>query len=383
MNPKKPLVVLCSNTPFDDNPLGAKPLAISLSKICDVLYVDPPLSYLTALKQPALRKSLFHKRLSSITPSLWRLIPVVFPGKDRPGIYKITSLLLRKKIRRAIKKCGHIDNDVVIIATAPHYRVFLENTFNIYWMMDDYSSQPELTGIASGVLAQGQKELAQTSDINVCVSDFLLDTLDTSSDKNIVIYNGADADAFIFPTPRNKTLPPHILSRLPEKFALYVGGINDRIDLSYLEEVARTHEIVIAGTIDRRMDATAFHSLCDNKNVTYLGTIDNASIPLLMNKACVGLVPYADTTFNRSSMPLKIPEYLLCGLPVVSSALDFVTAFSSDDAYGESSPQAFAQRVGEIFDSPPWPSQRAMRSSRIAQEWSWDKKAQEFLDVLS
>lgn len=384
--PKKDrqIVIVCSNTTYDENPLGAKPLAISLSKTCDVIYADPPLSYATALKRPELRSSLKSKRFRKINNHLFRLTPVVLPGKDRPIIYKITSLIFKRKLANLSKKISNVSNKKpILIATAPHLRIFRKDAFNIYWMMDDYASQPELVGINKKILEAGQKYLSENSDAIVTVSQSLHDTLKKSGIDSTIINNGADAINFRFPNLEDSRLSTEVISKLPTtNFALYVGGISSRIDIKYFKELSSANiKVVIAGSIDPGMDRSEFDLLCKNQNVVYLGSIPNSSIPVLMNMATVGLVPYANEPFNKASMPLKIPEYLLCGLVVVSSDLDFTKAFNSDDVYSESSPKKFAARTQELLLDPTKPSQRAMRSARIAKDWSWDQKAKQFLNL--
>lgn len=379
------IVIVCSNTTYDENPLGAKPLALSLSKTCDVIYVDPPLSYVTALKRPELRSSLRSKRYKKIGDHLFRLTPVVLPGKDRPIIYKMTSLILKRKLGNLVKKISNDSNKKpILIATAPHLRVFRKDTFNIYWMMDDYASQPELVGINKKILEAGQKYLSENSDAVVTVSQFLHDTLKESGIKSTIINNGADAKNFRFPNLKDSLLDNNLIAKLPKTdFALYVGGISRRVDIKYFQALSSANvQLVIAGGIDPKLNRTEFDSLCKDQNVVYLGNIPNDSIPALMNMAAVGLVPYANEPFNEASMPLKIPEYLLCGLVVVSSDLDFTNSFESDDVYGESNPEKFVARVQELLIDPAKPSQRAMRSARIAKNWSWDQKAEEFLNLI-
>lgn len=376
-----PLVVMCSNTPFDSNPLGAKPLADALSKSCLVLYVDPPLSYATAIFQPSLRSQIFSKRFRQISESMYRLTPVVLPGKDKPFIYKITSFITKKRIHQAIKKIQQQNGKPMLIATAPHYRLFSNKTFNVYWMMDDYASQPELTGINKSVLNKGQQYLASNSDTNIAVSEALKQILKNKGYKSVVIQNGADAEIFNYPC--SDQLSSEIANQLPaEPFAIYVGGITNRIDIRYFEAIAKAEvPLVIAGGLDRKMDVQAFSSLANKKSVTYLGSIDNAQIPALMNRATLGLVPYADVPFNRSSMPLKIPEYLLCGLIVVSTKLPFTKEFDSEDLFSEKSVKAFQERVSSILSNPPTDNQRRLISNSNTQIWSWDKKAEQYLAV--
>lgn len=375
-------VVICSNTPYDFNPLGAKPLAKAISKKTKVIYVDPPLSYLTVLKQPKLKSTLKSKKLKEIDDNLYHLVPVVLPGKDRPFINRITSLLLKYKVKKAIKTLlTDRGSKPILIATAPHYRVFSNTTYNIYWMMDDYASQPELTGIAESVLSKGQQYLLNNSDKNVFVSKFLLEKYATRNTE--LIENGADAVLFRFPS-HTPPLDEELVEKLPKQnFALYVGGINARIDLELLLMLAKDKiKIAMAGNIKLSpTELELFAEITRHENVVYLGELPNEQLPTLMNVAHVGLVPYKDEPFNNASMPLKIPEYLLCGLTVVSTNLRFTESFEDDDVARADGPEQFSKLVQQALDSELYPSQRVMRSSRIAQQWSWDEKAKKFLNI--
>lgn len=384
-----PLIILCANTPYDDNPLGAKPLAQQLSKNATVVYVDPPLSYVTALKQPALRASLKGKRLQLVSNNLYKYTPVVLPGKDRAIINRTTSFLLRKKIARIVKKLSRTQkhSTTAVIATAPHYRVFDHATKNhIYWMMDDYASEPGLTGIDEDILLRGQEWLMYHADHIVVVSESLAASLKKKGVDSVVVHNGVDIDSFQKDESMRADQARAIWPHLPESFALFVGRISARVDLSYLENLeGRNIDLVIAGGIDNLCDEstlTRYQQLITRKNVVALDSIAHQEIPMLMYGADVGLVPYAVGAFNNASMPLKIPEYLSTGLQVVSTHLDFVDAFNPDDVTSAKNPQEFADAVAEILNQPPTRGQRAMRASRIAQDWSWNQKSKELLALL-
>lgn len=382
-NERRDLVIVCSNTMFDENPLGAKPLAIALQKTCNVIYVDPPFSIATAIKQSNLRSKIFATKYKHISKSLLSVTPLVLPGKDRPIIYKITSWMLMRRIRKAIANSGfEYSGKPILIATAPHYRLFFEEFFNIYWMMDDYASQPELTGIDPKVLKDGQEYQCQNADKIITVSDTLSSSLEAKFlQKTQTVYNGADDELFRFPC-----LNSHIESKNQEElptrnFAIYAGGVNDRVDLNYLKILADANiELVIVGARGNDIDQDLFEEIISKVNVYFLGPIKYENIPAWLNLASVGLVPYKKSLFNEVSMPLKIPEYLLCGLPVVSSDLPFTKSFENDDVEVAVDENDFLDKVRHAVENPPFPSQRVMRSSRIAQDWSWGKKASEFID---
>ncbi|WP_448631434.1 hypothetical protein [Cellulomonas soli] len=52
---RAPLVVLASGVSWDDAWMSEKHLAVALSAHVPVLFVDPPVSYLTPLRKPHLR----------------------------------------------------------------------------------------------------------------------------------------------------------------------------------------------------------------------------------------------------------------------------------------------------------------------------------------
>jgi teichuronic acid biosynthesis glycosyltransferase TuaH len=252
--------------------------------------------------------------------------------------------------------------------------------------MDDYLSQPELTGLDKDVLEQGFQYLTKKATDIVVVSKKLHDDFESRGIDSIVIENGFDATRFSYPSPDESQIRSRYL--LPkENFALYVGGINARIDLDYLHGIAQTGApLVIAGAIDPQCDEKTkrnYDALITYENVYNLGSVPHDDIPAIMTAATVGIVPYADGPFNRASFPLKIPEYLGSGLQVVSTNLDFVSMFEPQDVRGSFTVDEFVSDVTYRLNSPRTPGQRAMQSSRIAQVFSWDSRAEKYLEIIS
>lgn len=381
------LIILYSNTPYDANPLGARPLAHALS--CDhmVLYVDPPLSFVTARKQPHLRESLKGEKLTKVHENIYRYIPAVMPGKDRPFVNRLTSWIVRRKVRRVVSEISSRESisGHSIITTAPHYRLFTKDSANnVYWIMDDYISEPALTGISETVLTSGHEWQTNIADHIVAVSDHLAHINKDHTSKISVIPNGVETDVFVqhgFDGDYSHKLFP----QLPDQYALYVGGLNNRVDLTYFQTLIQAGvHCVIAGPIDPGWtDRSAFLHLVESPLITYLERVEYKHIPALMYAAGVGLVPYAAGPFNEASLPLKIPEYLSTGLVVVSADLPFVAHFSNDDVVAASSYDDFTQAVIRAFAEAPTPGQRAMRSARILNEWSWKTRAREFQSLLT
>jgi len=54
-------------------------------------------------------------------------------------------------------------------------------------------------------------------------------------------------------------------------------------------------------------------------NVHFLGPISYHDLPELYNYFDIGIIPHQITKFTKSMNPLKMYEYLACGLPVVTT----------------------------------------------------------------
>jgi teichuronic acid biosynthesis glycosyltransferase TuaH len=123
--------------------------------------------------------------------------------------------------------------------------------------------------------------------------------------------------------------------------------------------------------------------LTARSNVTWVGEQPFSALPGLLAHARVGLVPYADTPFNRASFPLKTLEYLAAGLPVVATGLPATRWLGAgpDLITIADGPTAFADAVARASSVPLIPSRREARR-RFARAHSYDRRAIDLLAAL-
>ncbi|HVB44046.1 MAG TPA: hypothetical protein VNF47_15265 [Streptosporangiaceae bacterium] len=77
------LIVLCAVNRYDGIAMGDWHLAHQLSKLCPVLYVDPPMSRLTPRRQPGAAAALGRPRLRVQQPGSPGSPP--WSSRSRPG----------------------------------------------------------------------------------------------------------------------------------------------------------------------------------------------------------------------------------------------------------------------------------------------------------
>lgn len=177
---------------------------------------------------------------------------------------------------------------------------------------DDWRFHPATTHLRRRVVAG--YEMARSADSITANSAVLADTLRVSFGAAAEhVGNGADLASFAAPGP--------VPSGLPSRpFAVYVGSLQSRVDLSLLEEAARhladEFSVVVAGpaeeTIAKRLKASPMQ---------WLGPVPHEQVPGLLSRASVGLIPHRVDQFTSSMEPLKLFEYLAAGLPVVATQL--------------------------------------------------------------
>ena len=127
--------------------------------------------------------------------------------------------------------------------------------------------------------------------------------------RPVVVPNGVDLSRYSSPAAAPPGLPAGA-------FAVYVGTVQERVDLGLLAETARRVPVVVAGPA-----TPAAARVLRELPLTWLGPVDVDEVPGLLQRAAVGLVPHAVDRLTASMDPMKVLEYLAAGLPVVATEL--------------------------------------------------------------
>ncbi len=169
---------------------------------------------------------------------------------------------------------------------------------------------------------------------------------------------------------------------LPKPIAIVVGQFSHRIDLRLLEAVADAGvALLLVGPHDPTFEVEAFSALAGRPNVSWVDQQPYERVDQLLRVSHVGLTPYADSEFNRSSFPLKTLEYLAAGLPVVSSPLPAVEELATDQIVTARAPDEFAAAVQRLLRAPQGEAERARRRA-VASDHTWESRASQLLARL-
>lgn len=115
-----------------------------------------------------------------------------------------------------------------------------------------------------------------------------------------------------------------------EYLLVYVGGIAKMRKLDVilkgfkkLIDNDKNYKLMIVGDGDDRNDLELLtKELYIEKNVIFTGRIPYDEVPFYMSASNAGLCHLPDIFVYRHSFPMKILEYLSCGIPVIASDID-------------------------------------------------------------
>jgi len=345
-------------------------LATALGLLAPVLWVDPPFSVLTRTRVGARETNRTGR--SRVAPGVTCLQTLAPPGASRPGISSVTARLVARGIRSSLLAAGHPAAAVVVASPRERFPTGVPG-LRILYVTDDWPAGAALMGLPiERVRSRLERNLRQ-ADVVAAVSPVLAGRLERDYGVPVVILpNGCEP---------NRAAP----ALADTASAGLVGQLNERLDVGLLEAVrAGGTPLEVVGPRTDRDAATRrqLDRLLTGEGVTWHGPVPFEELPARLARMGVGLTPYADSEFNRSSFPLKILEYLAAGLPVVSTDLAAVRWLDTDLITVARDPQDFARHVREILARPADPAERARRIA-FAAGHSWDARAQQLLALAS
>ncbi|MDN3296363.1 family 1 glycosylhydrolase [Streptomyces ficellus] len=227
----------------------------------------------------------------------------------------------------------------------------------IYDVMDDLAA---FLG-ASPALRRRQGELLRTADIVFTGGRSLHRSVADRRTHDIHCFpSGVDTAHFT----RARTLRrPH-----DRPVAGYVGVIDERLDLDLLRGLSSElpdWTIRMVGPVTKIDPSTVPRAA----NLHYAGLTPYEELPRELAGFDVALMPFALNEATRSISPTKTLEYLVAGLPVISTRVPDVVADYSDIVHFADTAAGFADACREVVQQSLADRDRHLRPVQHRHEW--------------
>lgn len=354
-----PVVYLAGGT-WDDIAGTDRRLVSALARTGRVVWIDPPVSVLRR-RSGALRAAVSHPfrgvtRVRTFGP----------PALTRPIVRGLSRRLVAGQIRRALRRLGVAPELVVLAASNRRFPAGVGG-LRVLYATDDWVGGAGLMGLSPVDTAEILRRNVHDADLVLAVSPALADVVARRAGTAgvEVLANGSEPVAEL-PAPAPAGSP-----------AILIGQLNERLDVGILEDLvgAGVPLTVVGPRADRD---PAFGRRLDEvlaaPGVDWLGARPYEELAGLMAVASVGITPYADSPFNRSSFPLKTLEYLGAGLPVVSTDIPAARWLDAEGVDIIGSGGDFAGRVRERIAAGRT-ADGDRRRHAVARMHSWDARA--------
>lgn len=241
----------------------------------------------------------------------------------------------------------------------------------VFRVMDNYMGIPGIGPATKKTF----KWLCSRANLVVYTARGLSKPIDSCNPRSsMFVPNGVELDIF----NQDDIAIPNEYRVINAPIVVYVGDIDERFDLDLLEFVANKlgHIAFVLIGPAKRVDPR----IATLQNVHILGPRPYSQIPSYIKHARVGIIPFHTQKYQAlidTICPLKLFQYMACGLSVVSTRWKEIELMNSPAALCQSKAE-FAEAIDraatENYDPSPY--------LEYAHQAGWDKRAGAILEKL-
>jgi len=302
---------------------------------------------------------------------------VTYRASEKTVVYSTVQNLISPKrilteLNSLIDKHAMREN-LLIWSCNPLYTDYLDafpGAIKIFDAVDNWTHHSSHSNKIE-LLKSNYQTLVAKSDLVFTVSESLVD--DLNSDHTYWIPNAVDPEHFLDAVESLR------LQNIPKPRIGFLGILQDRLDIGILEAIAREipdASLVLAGPVWKNFDDSKLRAL---SNVYFTGAVSYKEIPEFYAGFNVGIIPYKNNEFIKSTNSMKYYEYLSAGLPVVSTPAGGIEKFNGIISVANNSAEfveAIKSSITQYSDS-----QRYQRREFVASE-SWKKRMETIFSLI-
>jgi glycosyltransferase involved in cell wall biosynthesis len=296
--------------------------------------------------------------------------PHNLPVLRRQAMLKLWPRLTLPSLRRFLRRREFAELDLLIIDSPLHGFLLdeLPSRKTVLRIVDDLSG---FAAAAPSWVAR-ERELISRVDHVIVTAEVLREKIAPYRPRALThVPNGVQIEHFL---QADTTLPEEYRS-IPTPRAIYVGAIEEWFDVPLLRQVAKQLpqiSFVVIG--DGKAEIGPLRAL---ENVHLLGRRPYQQLPAYLKHSAVGLIPFHRNRLTRAVNPIKLYEYMACGLPVVATAWEELCHLKSP-ALLCTSAEEFVHGIASAI-SQPAASEKLLAFARQAD---WQQRARLLFQTL-
>lgn len=270
------------------------------------------------------RSQLKHPTANAESKNIHHIKVVFIPWHNVAWINRLNAHLIKKQLLRKTRETIDVTDTSGVLTwicnptdTIVELLSLIRGSTVIYDIAMRFSKLPD----APAYIVESQNALAQKADIIIYDSKASLGDLPTEiHNKAHYIPQGFNEDFFSYNTDQES------LEHIPRPRLGYMGAINNAFDVALVAKIAKSlpqTSIVMIG------ETSIVPEELKHDNIHFVGHRDIDHIPKILRSLDAGLIPYIVNEFTAGTFPTKMFEYMMAGLPVITTALPEMLAFKN------------------------------------------------------
>ncbi len=170
----------------------------------------------------------------------------------------------------------------------------------------------------------------------------------------------------------------------------YIGSISRTRGILQLIKSLQINNVrlKLAGVFSGDVNLELIRSYDDKGLVDYLGVLDRTEIKLLLGMVKIGIVTLLPTPSYVESLPIKLFEYMLAGIPVIASNFplwqDIINNAQCGICVDPLDPLAIAKAIDELLTNQSLALQMGNNGKReVMDKYNWEHEVNKLIDFYS
>ncbi|MDV2482142.1 glycosyltransferase family 4 protein [Methanoculleus sp. Wushi-C6] len=236
---------------------------------------------------------------------------------------------------------------------------------------------PPFVRPAGGWLGKAiQERIIQASKRVTVTTESLCQTYKVPREKRELLPNGVDVELF----------SPRPCEHIKEKYDLedtfvvgHVGVLREWLDLEPLfiaiRELASEINVkllIVGGGAGYDRTVEMARDLGVLNHTVFTGTVPYSHVPEYISCMDVGVIPFKQDNVSNNSLPLKLFEYMACGVPVISTRVNTIQETFGHTVRIVSSANEYAEEILELYRDSTLCSRMRSEGRRVVEdEYQW------------
>ncbi len=274
-----------------------------------------------------------------------------------------------RTVRKEIDRLGF--DKPILLTTLPNAADYIgafKEVMGIYYCVDDFTEWP---GVNKNLITLMEEKLLNDCDLILASAEELCVKKERKGKRPVFLPHGVDFEHFN--SGLRERAKPEYMMKIPKPIVGFFGAVSPWLNFDLIMDVAARRSdwsFVFIGPIDA--DISKLNKL---ENLYFIGKVSYEDLPSYAGAFDVAIIPFLVNSLTRSVNPLKLLEYLACGLPVVSTDLPEIRKYS-EVVYIADGPKSFLSYIEKALSE----DSKELRQKRIeiARNRSWSSIAEKF-----